>query len=224
MKKIIYAAFMLLLATNYANASEHSWIDIFANKITVKTKNLNPHIVKLAIKAFSSAQVSGVHITKPILTIIDYTLPSTYKRLWVIDIARKKILYNSLVAHGKYSGENYTTNFSNRINSLQTSVGLFLTENTYLGRYGYSLRLQGLEKGFNDNAKVRAIVFHGAPYVNKKFAATVGRIGRSWGCPAVEPKLATPIINTIKDGTLIFSFSNHPQWLNQSKFIKSSQV
>lgn len=212
---------MLLLATNYANASK---LDIFANKITAKTKNLNPDIVKLAVKAFSSAQESGIHITKPILTIIDYTLPSTYKRLWVIDIARTKILYNSLVAHGKYSGENYTTNFSNRINSLQTSVGLFLTENTYLGRYGYSLRLQGLEKGFNDNAKARTIVFHGASYVNKKFAASIGRIGRSWGCPAVEPKLAKPIINIIKDGTLIFSFSNHPQWLSQSKFINSSQV
>ena len=221
MKKIICATLMLLLATNYANASK---LDIFANKITAKTKNLNPDIVKLAVKAFSSAQESGIHITKPILTIIDYTLPSTYKRLWVIDIARTKILYNSLVAHGKYSGENYTTNFSNRINSLQTSVGLFLTENTYLGRYGYSLRLQGLEKGFNDNAKARTIVFHGASYVNKKFAASIGRIGRSWGCPAVEPKLAKPIINIIKDGTLIFSFSNHPQWLSQSKFINSSQV
>lgn len=224
MKKIISVTLLFFIFANSANAVANLSLDDYAKKVAAKTSNLKPEIIKLATEAFFRAQKSGVHIRKPILTIIDYTLPSTQKRLWVIDIARSKILYNSLVAHGKYSGENYTTNFSNRIDSLQTSIGLFLTENTYSGRYGYSLRLQGLEKGFNDQAKIRTIVFHGAPYVNKKFATAVGRIGRSWGCPAVEPRLAKPIINTIKDGTLIFSFYPHPQWISQSQFINHTQI
>ena len=126
-----------------------------------------------------------------------------------------------MVAHGRNSGENYTTNFSNRMGSLQTSIGLFLTEDTYFGRDGYTLRLEGLEKGFNDNARDRLIVFHGAPYVDQKFAAAAGRIGRSWGCPAVEKPLAKPIIDTIKGGSLIFSYSNYPVWLSKSKFINN---
>lgn len=149
-------------------------------------------------------------------------MPSHKKRLWVLDLAENKILHNSLVAHGRNSGENYTTNFSNRIGSLQTSIGVFLTENTYFGRDGYSLRIHGLEKGFNDNAKTRAIVLHGAPYVSKKFIAAAGRVGRSYGCPAVEKPQAEPIINTIKHGTLILSFYPDKNWIKRSQFINLS--
>lgn len=196
-------------------------LDQKAKKIAAQDFNLKPTVINLAIKAFYNAKKSGFHPRKSILTVIDYSLPSTKERLWVLDIEQEKILYSSLVAHGKYSGENHTNKFSNRIGSLQTSLGLFITENTYIGRDGYSLRLEGLEKGFNDNAKTRTIVMHGAPYVSKQFASSLGRIGRSWGCPAVERRLATPIINTIKNGTFVFSFYPDREWLNKSKFINS---
>jgi hypothetical protein len=217
MKKVIFFIFCILSASSLTiNAAT---TDLIAKEIARKAINLKPEVVKLAIEAFYNAKKCGVQVKKPILTVIDYTLPSTQKRLWVIDLQNKNILHTSLVAHGKYSGENYTKSFSNNSGSLQTSIGLFLTEETYFGRDGYSLRLEGLEKGFNDKAKRRTIVLHGAPYVSEKWASTVGRIGRSWGCPAVEKPLATPIINTIKNGSLIFSFYTDKQWLKESKFI-----
>lgn len=226
MKKITKIVSLVFLCNfmSQALADEQISAEPVAKYIAKKAEGLKPKIVKLAIDAFNKAKQNGIGIKKPIITVIDYTMASTKKRLWVIDINEKKVLYTSMVAHGKNSGENYTTAFSNKMGSLQTSVGVFLTENTYVGHCGYTLRLQGLEKGFNDKAKDRLIVFHGAPYVNKQFAAVSGRIGRSWGCPAVEKHLATPIINTIKDGTLIFSFANFPLWLKQSKFIKTQNT
>ncbi|MEI8055634.1 MAG: murein L,D-transpeptidase catalytic domain family protein [bacterium] len=221
MKKIICTITLLFILSNSALATKEASIDTTAKNIAAKTSNLKPKVIKLAIEAFYRAKRAGVTVKKPILTIIDYTLASTQKRLWVVDLGSNRVLYTSMCAHGKHSGENYTTSFSNRMGSLQTSIGLFLTKDTYFGNDGYSLRLEGLEKGFNDNAKDRLIVFHGAPYVNQKFAAVAGRIGRSWGCPAVEKPLAEPIINTIKNGTLIFSFYNHPQWLSESMFINN---
>lgn len=218
MKKIVSTIILFFIFSNNALAA----IDTTAKDISSKTNNLRPKVVQLALQAFYRAKQSGVNIKKPVLTVIDYTLASTQKRLWVVDVEKKRVLYTSLVAHGKYSGENYTTSVSNKTGSLQTSVGLFLTEDTYFGRDGYSLRLEGLEKGFNDKAKARTIVLHGAPYVSEKFAAVAGRIGRSWGCPAVEKPLATPIINTIKNGTLIFSYYNHSKWLKQSKFLNQA--
>lgn len=212
---------MLSILLNIGLSKAEISTDAIARDIAAKTNNLKPKVIRLAVEAFYCAKKTGINIKKPILTIIDYSLASTQKRLWVIDLKSRQVLYTSMVAHGKNSGENYTTTFSNRIGSLQTSVGLFLTEDTYFGRDGYSLRLEGLEKGFNDKAKARLIVFHGAPYVNQKFASAAGRIGRSWGCPAVEPPLAKPIINTIKNGTLIFSFYTHPEWLSESKFINN---
>lgn len=222
MKKTIYAVFLILILSNSVLAAKEVATDAVANDIAAKSNNLKPKVIKLAIEAFYRAKQLGIAIKKPVLTIIDYTLPSTQKRLWVVDLEGKRVLYNSLVAHGRNSGENYTTSFSNRGGSKQSSVGLFLTEDTYFGGNGYSLHLHGLEKGFNDKAKARTIVLHGAPYVNQKFASSVGRLGRSAGCQAVEPSLAKPIINTIKDGTLIFSFYNHQEWLSKSKFINNS--
>jgi hypothetical protein len=219
-KKATYAIILFLIFSNCALAANEA-SDVIAKDIAAKTINLKPSVAKLAIEAFLKAEHTGIKVKKQILTIIDYTLASTKKRLWVVDLENKQVLYNSMVAHGRNSGENYTTNFSNRMGSLQTSIGLFLTEDTYFGRDGYTLRLEGLEKGFNDNARDRLIVFHGAPYVDQKFAAAAGRIGRSWGCPAVEKPLAKPIIDTIKGGSLIFSYSNYPVWLSKSKFINN---
>jgi len=217
MKKI--ALITLLLVFSNSALAINIFSDAKAKNIAAKTNDLKPSLLKLAIEAFHNAKRSGINTNKQILTVIDYSLPSTKKRLWVLDLNQEKILYSSMVAHGKNSGENHTTNFSNRIGSLQTSLGLFLTEGTYFGRDGYSLYLKGLEKGFNDNAKTRTIVLHGAPYVSKQFVAAAGRVGRSWGCPAVEKPLAEPIINTIKNGTMIFAFYPDKNWLAKSEFI-----
>ncbi|MGE3920473.1 MAG: murein L,D-transpeptidase catalytic domain family protein, partial [Gammaproteobacteria bacterium] len=141
------------------------------------------------------------------------------KRLWVLDLQKHKVLYNTYVAHGQKSGDVYASHFSNQFGTHASSIGLFLTQNSYFGSKGLSLRLNGLDKGYNDNALRRAIVIHGAWYVDSKFANRYGRIGRSWGCPSVTPALAKPIINTIKDGSLVFAYAPNFSWLHHSKYL-----
>lgn len=160
---------------------------------------------------------------KDILTLIDFTKPSTEERLFVLDINRKQILFSSLVSHGKNSGGNYATSFSNENGSHKSSLGFYVTENTYQGRNGYSLVLNGLEKGINDRAKERAIVIHGAAYSNPSVAASSGRLGRSFGCPALPQALNKPIINTIKNGTLLFIYADDPDYLSQSPILASDE-
>lgn len=154
---------------------------------------------------------------KDILTIVDFTLPSTEKRLYTIDLKNRKLLFHSIVSHGKNSGEKYATSFSNRHGSHQSSLGFYSTENTYYGGNGYSLVLNGLEKGINDQAKPRAIVIHGADYCSEKVIASTGRLGRSFGCPALPREISKPLINTIKGGTLLYIHADDKQYLAQSK-------
>jgi hypothetical protein len=181
--------------------------------------SLRPEVLKLALTAYFNAHKMGIGNDQPILTIIDYSLPSSQKRFWVLDLSQEKILYQSLVAHGKNSGKVYTTSFSDHAGTLSSSLGLYLTANTYAGHHGCTLKIKGLEQGFNDLAEARRIVIHGANYVSEKIASLYGGIGRSWGCPAVEPQLAMPIINTIKGGTLVFAYYPDHNWLSHSKFI-----
>jgi len=154
--------------------------------------------------------------------VIDYSLPSTAPRLWLIDRTDGRVLRHLLVAHGRGSGENIASRFSNRDGSLASSLGLFLTEETYVGKNGYSLRLRGLEPGINDRARDRAIVLHGAPYVSPEFARVHGRLGRSWGCPAVELEVAHPLIDQIRDGSLLFIYAPDPGWLERSRLLVAS--
>lgn len=177
-----------------------------------------PKVLAAALSALGCAARQGLVPNERLLTVIDYSLPSTQPRLWVIDLARAKVLYRELVSHGKNSGDNLTTRFSNALGSLQTSLGLFITEATYIGQNGYSLRLNGLEPGFNDNASARAIVMHGAAYVNDAITRQMGRLGRSWGCPAVRAAVARPLIDTIKGGTVVFAYGEDPRWLAGSRF------
>ncbi len=139
-----------------------------------------------------------------VLTIIDYTLPSTQKRFFVLNLRSGKLIFREYVAHGRNSGENYATSFSNEIGSLKSCLGVFRTGDTYIGKHGYSLKLIGLEKGKNDNAQKRHIVIHGANYVSEKFIRLYGRLGRSWGCPALPVDKAKPIIDYIKGGTCLY--------------------
>ncbi|MEZ8080730.1 hypothetical protein A1OW_12175 [Enterovibrio norvegicus] len=144
---------------------------------------------------------------RPVFTLIDYGKPSSEKRFWVFDVAKRKTLFSSYVSHGKNSGHLYAKKFSNRVNSHQTSIGVFRASETYYGKHGYSLRLDGLSKGVNDNARRRAIVIHGAAYANPKVISKTGQLGRSWGCPALPSYLSKKVINVIKDGTLIYAYA-----------------
>lgn len=207
------------------NNSRHSQILDVAKEAEIlaeKTPNLNPRVLKLALEAYQNANVMGYPVRKNIITVIDYSLPDKDKRLWVLDLHRQKVLYNTYVAHGQGSGGEKAEYFSNSNGSHQSSIGVFLTQNTYYGSKGYALKLNGLDKGFNDNAARRDIVMHGAWYVNPKFAEQYGHIGRSWGCPSVPIEMVRPIINTIKDGSLIFAYAPKFSWLHGSRFLKNN--
>ena len=139
----------------------------------------------------------------------------------MLDLRTREVIYEELVAHGQGSGGNVPTKFSNQPDSHQTSIGLFVTEDTYVGRNGYSLRLEGLDRGFNDRAKARAIVMHGAPYVNKDISKSLGRLGRSHGCPAVRESIARELIDRVKGGSLVFSYYPDTDWLATSAFLNA---
>jgi hypothetical protein len=176
-------------------------------------------VLELALNGYAQLQDK---LKKPLLTVIDYSLPSTQKRLWIIDLAQQKILLHTVVAHGRNSGALLAEKFSNRPESYQSSLGFFQTGEAYQGKHGYSLRLDGLETGINDQARARAIVIHGADYAKEMVAATAGRLGRSLGCPAVPPDLSTPLIKLIKEGSLLFIYGKDPNYLRMSKFWSQS--
>lgn len=198
-------------STNHNKSQEIS-------KIHRSAPDLKPKILKMGVKAYHKAQAKGL-VHDPYLTIIDYSLDSTQKRLWVINMNNDRLAYHTVVAHGKGSGRLKSTHFSNQARSHASSLGVFVTKGTYFGGKGYSLRMQGLERGVNDHAFNRDIVIHGAWYANPSFAKQNGYLGRSWGCPAVPVKMAKPIINTIKNGSVIFSYYPVSSWLNHSSYL-----
>ncbi len=153
------------------------------------------------------------------LAVIDYAQPSTARRLWIFDLQRQRLLLNDLVAHGRLSGENLATRFSNALDSHQSSLGLFRAAESYRGKHGYSLRLDGLEPGVNDHARERAIVIHGAAYVDPRLARSQGRIGRSLGCPAVRPEVARMVVDQLKGGQFVFAWYPDPAWLQGSAYL-----
>ncbi len=168
---------------------------------------LSPKVLAAALDAVACAQARGVSGKSDLLTVIDYSLPSTEPRLWVLDLERGKVLFHELVAHGAGSGGKLATRFSNVNDSRATSLGLFLTGDTYEGGNGYSLKLKGLDEGVNDRAEERHVVMHGAWYVSADHARQYGMLGRSWGCPALSPAEAKPVIDAIKGGSFVFSYS-----------------
>ncbi|PRY54657.1 L,D-transpeptidase-like protein [Arcticibacter pallidicorallinus] len=141
---------------------------------------------------------------KQILSIVDFNKPSSEKRMWIIDLDAKKLLFNTLVAHGRGSGDNYATKFSNIPESNQSSLGFYVTANTYHGKHGLSLKINGMDQSYNSNALNRAVVIHGASYVSDDFVKQNGRLGRSLGCPALPEELTPQIISTIKNQTTLF--------------------
>lgn len=153
------------------------------------------------------------------LAVIDFSRPSSERRLWIFDLQQRRLLLKDFVAHGMKSGENLATQFSNAVGSHQSSLGLFRTAESYSGKHGYSLRMDGLEPGVNDLARERAIVIHPADYVNPAWIATQGRIGRSQGCPAVRPEVARMVVDSLKGGQFMFSWYPDRQWLQSSAYL-----
>jgi len=188
-------------------------------QLQAEAPDLNPVVLELALDAAECAWKGGER-RHDILSVIDYSLPSVAPRLWVFNMGSKTLIYKELVAHGVGSGEFSATQFSNQHGTKQSSLGLFRTGTTYFGQNGYSLKLHGLERGVNHKALDRTIVIHGAWYVNEDFGKKYGRMGRSWGCPALDPKVAKSLIDTIKDGTLLFVYYPDLDWLNSSEFLR----
>lgn len=188
------------------------------NVILSQANNLQPQILKLALQANQYVRQQGLN-KKNILTILDYSLPSTKQRFWVIDLNTNKVVYSICAAHGRNSGDNLPMNFSNIPNSLQSNLGVLITGDSYYGKHGLSLELFGQEPGFNSNAYSRRIVIHAAEYVSEQYIQKYGRVGRSWGCPALNPKYINKVINIIKNGTTVFFYYPEKQWLTKSKFL-----
>lgn len=203
---------------NPRDPSANHWLQTQMRLLKSRSSNIDSNVLRLSLIAYMKARQRGMD-HKQILTVIDYSKPSYEKRLWVFDLKSGRALYNTWVSHGRNSGDVQPTAFSNKVHSLQSSVGVFLTGESYVGNLGYALRLNGLEPGINDNAYRRATVIHGARYVNAETVRRYGRVGTSWGCPAVSKDLVAPIINTIKNNTLIFAYYPDRQWMRHSKFL-----
>ena len=168
---------------------------------------MRPEALRPALFVWRALYFRG-EISRPVLTVIDYGLPSTVKRMWVFDLASRRLLFHELVSHGRNSGDDLAQSFSNKDGSLMTSLGAFVTGSAYNGRNGYSLRLHGMEPGVNDRAEGRAIVIHGASYVDEEIVQRQGRLGRSYGCPAVRPAITRKLIHELRNRTLLYAW--HP--------------
>lgn len=167
-----------------------------------------------AFEGYTALENQG-KVQNNILTIVDFSFSSTKERMWVIDMENKKVVLQTLVSHGMNSGKEFATSFSNQNESFKSSLGFFITGETYTGKHGISLKLDGQEYGLNDKARERAVVVHGADYVSKKLANRQGYIGRSQGCPAVAPEVAPTLIQTIKNKSVLFIY--HPTRMNVNK-------
>ncbi len=188
-------------------------------RLIAAAPSLAPDVLALALRAGSCAIRSGVVPELKRLAVIDYSRPSTERRFWLFDLTSRELMFDEHVAHGRGTGENMARDFSNVDGSLQSSIGLFVTADTYVGGNGYSLNLDGLEPGVNDRARDRRIVMHGAEYVDPVGALRQGRLGRSHGCPALRPEVASRVIDTLKGGHLLFVYYPDKDWMSRSRFL-----
>lgn len=199
----------------FKTAMDDEAINVLYRDADLESK-LNPDVFRMAMKGYSRVRPKN----DSVISIIDFSMPSIEKRFYLIDLAAKKLLYHTYTSHGVNNGENEALVFSNLENSRQSSLGFYLTAETYEGKHGRSLKLDGLEYGFNNNARRRYIVIHSADYVTEDFIRENGRLGRSWGCPALPPDLTQDIIDKIKEGSLLFIYGNDPEYLKYSRLIR----
>ncbi len=189
------------------------------DSLNLDMSGLNRQAFDYALKGMEKLKNTGKLANESIVTIVDFSQPSSKKRLYIVDIKNYKVLFNTWVAHGRNSGLQWAKSLSNTLSSLKSSPGFYITGQTYMGGNGYSLKLNGMEKGINDLAEERAIVMHGADYVSEAFIRNRGYIGRSFGCPAVSVREAAPIINTIKNGTCLFIYHPDKSYTQRSQIL-----
>jgi hypothetical protein len=213
-------AITLLLALLARAAFAAPATPMLADMLVRAAPAASPEVLSLAARAAECARRQGRLEAFNHLAVIDYSRPSTQPRLWVFDVRKGRLLFQELVAHGRNTGDTRAERFSNVEGSRMSSLGLYQTADTYYGNNGYSLRLHGLDPGFNDNALTRAIVMHGAPYVSQAIAEHLGRLGRSWGCPAVREEVARAVIDTLKGGALLFAYYPDRKWLAESPYFQ----
>lgn len=225
MRKIIfYLVFLLIPEVNNARVSEvilarEANEDIYAS-VNLADTGLARVVFELAIKGLNKLNTEGKLNNANIFTIIDYSQSSNKKRLYVIDLKDRKLLFNTYVAHGRNTGEEYARLFSNEEGSLKSSLGFYVTENPIIGSHtGFALRIKGVEKGFNDHAAKRAIIIHAAEYASENFIKKYGRLGRSFGCPALSPEMNKPIIEKIKGGTCLFIYNPDNKYICSSSLL-----
>ena len=193
------------------------------DRLASAAPELNPQALQRALAAMSCAIHHGEEPASR-LAVIDFSLPSSEQRLWLFDLDTEALILRELVAHGQGSGDNYAKTFSNIEGSHQSSIGLFRTQESYFGQHGYSLRLDGLEAGINDQARRRAIVIHGADYVDASWIARQGRIGRSQGCPAVPQHAIKTVVDHLKDGQFLFAYYPDEQWIQTSAYLNCASA
>lgn len=237
---VILAGFLFLGASNSANSNTNNNNNSSANTVIesldavvqkessaifnemhLDQAGLNLDVFSKAMYGLAKLSKKGTVKKDELLTIVDFSQPSNRKRLYVIDLDDKELLFNTLVAHGRNTGALWAKSFSNQPSSLKSSPGFYTTAETYYGSNGYSLRLDGHERNINSNARNRAIVMHGAPYVNPSTIKGLGFIGRSWGCPAVPMNEHRQIINTIKDGSVLFIYAPDQNYISHSTILNS---
>jgi hypothetical protein len=194
-------------------------IEQLYTEIDLGSYNLPFDVFQKAIAGYTLLRSDGKLGDKNILTIIDFTKPSTEKRFYTIDLDTKQVAFHSLVAHGRNTGENIAKSFSNKQHSNQSSLGFYVTGESYVGSKGYSLRLDGQEKEYNGNLRSRAVVIHSADYVSDAWIKKYGRIGRSQGCPALPNEINKAVIDVIKDKTVVFAYFNDSNYLENSVYL-----
>jgi hypothetical protein len=197
---------------------------VLYDQMNLDSLGLSQDAFNYGLKGYIDLVSNGAVSNNNILSIVDFSLPSSKKRLFIIDVMLGKMLFNTFVSHGRNSGQEMATEFSNDVNSFKSSLGFYVTGSTYSGEHGYSLRLDGKEAGINDNAYDRSIVMHAANYVNEKVIKSKGFIGRSLGCPAVPPSLHKAIINTIKGGSCLFLYSPDSFYISHSRLLNLSGI
>lgn len=231
LKSFVLTVILLLTASLIYPGSQPGMVrpsQLFRNSTDQQTDSLyiafndtsiNRMAFMLAMDGYNALLKKGMVVRRNLLTLIDYSKPSNRERFYVMDLSAKSIVFKTLVAHGRNSGELYASRFSNKLQSHQSALGFYITGDTYSGSQGYSMILSGMDTGYNDNARKRAIVIHGAEYVSGKYAEQNGRLGRSFGCPALPPDLNDGIIDRIKNGTVVFGYYPDRAYLNGSMIL-----
>ncbi|MDP3642454.1 MAG: murein L,D-transpeptidase catalytic domain family protein [Bacteroidota bacterium] len=223
-KVIIYLTFLLIPVVNNARVAEFKSDGVLNEDIyttvSLAETGLARDVFNLAVKGLKKLETEGKLQNPNIVTIADYSQSSNKKRLYVIDLKNRKLLFNTYVAHGRNTGEEYASSFSNEEGSLKSSLGFYITEKPFVGSHtGYALMINGVEKGFNDRAVKRAIIIHAAEYVTENFIKKNGRLGRSQGCPALPPEMNKPIIESIKGGTCLFIYNPDNKYICSSSLL-----